>query len=82
MIDLSNSNPDSIIVMKKLTKAEKEIVADYIVQLLDEAVDISHIEELDDEAGFAKAELPAIEYAIKFLQDRKKENEKIIAKAS
>ena len=68
-------------VMKKLTKTDKEIVIDYIVQLLDEAVDISHIEDLDDRSQFAAAELPFIEYAIKLLTDRKKENEKIIAKS-
>jgi hypothetical protein len=69
--------------MKKILNTdEKELIADYIVQLLDEVVDISHIEELDDEAEFAKAELPVIEYAIKLLETRKKENEKIIAKAA
>lgn len=69
--------------MKKILNTdEKELIADYIVQLLDEVVDISHIEELDDEAGFATAELPVIEYAIKLLETRKKENEKIIAKAA
>jgi len=67
--------------MKNLTKTDKEIVVDYVVQLLDEAVDISHIDDLDDRAQFAEAELPVIEYAIKLLQDRKKENEKIVARA-
>lgn len=68
--------------MKKLNASEKELVADYIVQLLDEAVDIEDIRDSVDERLFAVAELPVIEYAIKLLEARKKENEKLCAKAA
>ena len=54
-------------------------MADYVVRLLDEAVDISGLDLDSEEADFAEAELPVIEYAIKLLQARKKENEKIVA---
>ena len=67
--------------MNKLNTSEKELVADYIVQLLDETVDIRDIDS-DDESAFAAAELPVIEYAIKLLEARKKENEKICAKVA
>ena len=68
--------------MKKLNKEEKELVADYIVQLLDETVDIKGIDSDSGEAVFAEAELPVIEHAIKLLQARKKENEKLCAMAA
>ena len=55
------------------------MVADYVVRLLDEAVDISGLDLDSEEADFAEVELPVIEYAIKLLQARKKENEKIIS---
>ena len=67
--------------MKKLSASEKELVADHVVQLLDEAVDIEDIRNSDDERLFAAAELPVIEYAIKLLEARKKENEKLVGKA-
>lgn len=74
----SNINP----VMKKLNADKKELVADLIAQLLDDTVDIEDIRNSDDERLFAAAELPVIEYAIKLLEARKKENEKLCAKAA
>ena len=65
--------------MKKLNRSEQSLVADYVVRLLDEAVDIRGLDLDSEEADFAEAELPVIEYAIKLLQARKKENEKIIS---
>jgi hypothetical protein len=65
--------------MKKLNRSKQSLVADYVVRLLDEAVDISGLDLDSEEADFAEVELPVIEYAIKLLQARKKENEKIIS---
>jgi hypothetical protein len=78
-LDLSNSQPRINTVMKKLNRSKQSLVADYVVRLLDEAVDISGLDLDSEEADFAEVELPVIEYAIKLLQARKKENEKIIS---
>lgn len=68
---------------RKLTGDQKDIISDWVVRLLENTVDVSKLkfDELLQESLFAEAELPIIDHAIKLLEDRKKFNEKVCAKA-